>query len=575
MTTPAPGIRLARNVDELCADHLTSGLHLHVASTMSRPNALVLAVARSFARRGTFEVSVNAMHASMHALVMAGVISRAVTCFAGDTVPSARPNPLYARLPEGVPFPVEEWSLLSLLQRLVAGATQTPGAVTGSLVGSSLPTGRAAPLPVVSTDTSGARPAVLVPPLTPDVTLLHAHYADQLGNLYLSGPAGEGWWGALAARQGVLATVEAVCDQAPPGAVTVVPAERVLGVAVCPFGAHPQGLSPMPGTDVVGYLDDYAFLTDLAAACVHPATCREWFRQWVSGSGGHDGYLDRLGPTRLAALTVDVPAATLASPPAAVRARGPTKVASGAASDREWHVVMAARAIARAVESRGYRTVLAGLGVSHLACWLAAHQLETSGVHVDLVNELGMIDFTPEPGDTFLFSQRHVARARLLAGTLDVLGGLVAGDRGRTLGVLSAAQIDVLGNVNTSRTSSGAFLVGSGGANDVASHVDTMIVAPASPARYVPAVDFITSPGRTVRWVVADFGEFERDGGTEPFTLTTWFPAPRVAGLAPVDAVAQLTAWGSGVARRLRHEPPLTTPELALLRSIDPEGVYR
>ena len=210
--------------DELCRRHLTPGMRVHIASTMSRPNALALSVARVFGGVGTFEISVNALHAGVHALTMAKVVERAVIAFAGDTVPTSRPNRLYARLTSGDPFPVEEWSLLSLLQRLMAGATGAPAALCTSLVSSSLPQGHP-PLETVPNQTEagqGEAQAVLVPALCPDVTLLHAQCADRRGNLYLSGPVGEGWWGAMAARRGVLATVEQVCDGPRLGCYTAV-----------------------------------------------------------------------------------------------------------------------------------------------------------------------------------------------------------------------------------------------------------------------------------------------------------------------------------------------------------------
>ncbi|UGY94138.1 CoA-transferase [Streptomyces gobiensis] len=567
--------RFLSDPDELCRRHLTPGMRVHIASTMSRPGALTLALARVFGGVGRFEISVNALHAGVHALTMAGVIERAVIAFAGDTVPTSRPNRLYAGLPAGDPFPVEEWSLLSLLQRLMAGATGAPAALSTSLIGSSLPQGHP-PLETVPSGGAesgageagageGTLPAAVLPALRPDVTLLHAHCADRRGNLYLAGPVGEGWWGAMAARRGVLATVERVCDGPPAGAVCSIPAERVLAVAPCPFGAHPQGLTPMPSAGVAGYLDDYAFLADLADACARQEDTERWFQRWVTGTGGHTGYLAQLGEARLAGLTAELrcpQGVAVTAPPAPP-------------SEREHHIVMAARTIARTVVQQGYGSVLAGIGISHLASWLAARTLHGDGVELQVVNELGMVDFTPEAGDSFLFSQRHVLRCREHAGTWEVLGGLVAGGGGRTLGVLSAAQIDQQGRINTSRTARGGFLVGSGGANDVASHLDTVVVAPASPRRYPEAVGFITSPGHHVSRVVAEFGSFERTGGTGPFTLTTWSPysVPEAAG--PAETVRDRTAWKADIADPLLREPPPTDEELAALRSIDPEGIYR
>lgn len=577
--TASTGPEILADPDELCRRHLTPGMRVHIASTMSRPNALVLALARVFGGVGRFGISVNALHAGVHALTMADVVERAVIGFAGDTVPTSRPNRLYARLPEDDPFPVEEWSLLSLLQRLMAGATGAPAAVSTSLRGSDLPQGHP-PLTTVpyGTGKDGEPAAVLVPALRPDVTLLHAQCADDHGNLYLSGPVGEGWWGALAASHGVLATVETMCAEPPADAVCQIPAERVLALAVCPYGAHPQGLSPMRGAAVAGYLDDYPFLADLADACAEPERTDAWFRRWVTGTGGHDGYLARLGEPRLAQLALGHRSFESAGGPRPVEGARRTRTAepAGPPSDREHHLVLAARTIARTIRAQGYRTVLAGIGAAHLASWLAARMLRDEGIEPQVVNELGMVDFAPRGGDSFLFSQRHVLDCRQYAGTWEVLGGLVAGGGARTLGVLSAAQVDRQGRINTSRTVGGGFLVGSGGANDVASHVETIVVAPASPLRYPEEVGFVTSPGHHVSRVVAEFGSFEREKGTEPFTLTTWAPPPTLGRAAsPAGTVLARTGWQAKIADPLLREEPPTDQELAMLRSIDPEGIYR
>lgn len=547
------GNKFVADVDELSRRHLRPTMHIHVASTMSRPNALVYAVARNFEGKGRFTVSANAFHSGMHSLVMAGVVERAITCFGGDTVPVSRPNRLYRDTIQGHPFAVEEWSLLSFLQRLVAGATNAPYAVTTSLVGSDL----APPGPE-----GGGH--LLVPALRPEVTLVHAHCADMQGNLYFSGPLGEATWGAMAARKGVIATVEKMCATAPAQVSCSIPADRVLDIAVCPLGAHPQGMSPWPEVGFEGYVDDYAFLENLALACRNQQTAQAWFGQWVRDVGGQHGYVEKLGATRSAELMNELRETSSEM----IKETAPT---GALPSERERHIVLAARRIVREVRDGGYRTILAGIGVSHVASWLAARLLETEDIAVEVVNELGMIGFAPHPGDTFLFSQQHVARCRTTAGTLEVLGQLAAGGARHTLGVLSAAQVDQYGRINTSRTPSGGFLVGSGGANDIASHVNTVVVAATARHRYVPSVDFVTSPGKYVRCVVAEFGSFER-GDDETLRLDSW-----LSDVSATDAetcIRERTGWKPHIAEHVAVETAPSEQELAVLRTIDVNGIY-
>lgn len=547
--------RFHEDLDQMCASLLRDGMRLHVASTMSRPNAMLLAVARTAAGRARFTVSSNAFHAHMHALVMADVVSDADTCFAGDTYPSPRPNPLYTRLSEGDPFPVREWSLLSFLQRLVAGANRLPHALTSSLVGSDLAHGLGDALTPLPTPGSGG--TALVPALRPDITLVHAPCADRKGNLYFNGPLGEGVWGAMAADLGVVATVERVVEE-PPTAAASIPSDRVLAIHVCPQGAHPQGLPSLPEAGVQGYPDDYRHLADLAEACADESSRKEWARRWIEDPSAHEKhralFAEECAPASGAGTAQPAPAA-----------------ADEPVSGRETHLVLAARAIAARVRERGVHSLLAGIGMAHVATWLAALLLADEHP-VQVHTELGMIDMAPGSGDAFLFSQSNVERCRAFGGTLDVLGTI--GTREHALAVLSAAEVDRRGNVNSSRTADGSFLVGSGGANDFSSRMETVIVAPASPRRYVDSARFITSPGHNVRTVVSQFGTLTRTGGRDDFSLSTWLPPADEPGADPVTTLRARTHWPV-LDGDVTREPPVSQREIQLLRTLDSEGTYR
>jgi glutaconate CoA-transferase subunit B len=68
-------------------------------------------------------------------------------------------------------------------------------------------------------------------------------------------------------------------------------------------------------------------------------------------------------------------------------------------------------------------------------------------------------------------------------------------------GVLGAAQIDLFGNINSTMLGDDwrhprKRFPGAGGANEVASYCwRTIVVMMHEPRRFVPRVDFITSPG--------------------------------------------------------------------------------
>lgn len=585
-TGPRPGPYLATGPDDLIRRFVREGDHVHAAATMSRPNALLNAVCRAFAGSGSMTVSTTAVHSSAHALALSGAVRKVITGFVGDTYPSPRPNRLYRELAEGRPFEVEMWSLLSYTQRLMAGALGQPFATTGSMLAETdLRHGKEGKLHLVPHPEDPERTVTLLSPLRPRFTLFHGVAADRRGNVVACPPLGEGAWAAYAATEGVLASVEAIVDDEVIAAMpdrVVIPAARVLGLCEAPLGAHPQSLRTGGLAGVDGYLDDYDFLTDIVAACKDPETAAAWYEEWVGGMGSHADYLERLGGTRRAALVFPAPPGV---PVAVEKDRSPAD-GSAAPTEQEQLIVLGARAIVDLVRERGYDTLLAGIGTSHMSAWLAARLLGRDGVQVQVAAELGLQSMDPEPGDVFLFSQRHAERSRMLAGVAETLGGAVAANP-RCLGVLSAAEIDPHANINTTLLPDGRWITGSGGANDIASSVDCVVIAVASARRYVPRLTHLTSPGLRVRDVVSQFGRFTRAGAGAAFELASWLPPVPGRGRTEKDlpdgpeaAVRDLTGWefpeaSTGVSGFLTDEKAVTTEELVLLRTMDPEGFYR
>ncbi|MEV7046759.1 CoA-transferase [Streptomyces anulatus] len=580
------GPYLATGPDDLIRRFVREGDHVHAAATMSRPNALLNAVCRAFAGSGSMTVSTTAVHSSAHALALSGAVRKVITGFVGDTYPSPRPNRLYRELAEGRPFEVEMWSLLSYTQRLMAGALGQPFATTGSMLAETdLRHGKEGKLHLVPHPENPERTVTLLSPLRPRFTLFHGVAADRRGNVVACPPLGEGAWAAYAATEGVLASVEAIVDDEVIAAMpdrVVIPAARVLGLCEAPLGAHPQSLRTGGLAGVDGYLDDYDFLTDIVASCKDPESAAAWYEKWVGGVGSHADYLERLGGTRRAALVFPAPPGV---PVAVEKDRSPAD-GSAAPTEQEQLIVLGARAIVDLVRERGYDTLLAGIGTSHMSAWLAARLLGRDGVQVQVAAELGLQSMDPEPGDVFLFSQRHAERSQMLAGVAETLGGAVAANP-RCLGVLSAAEIDPDANINTTLLPDGRWITGSGGANDIASSVDCVVIAVASARRYVPRLTHLTSPGLRVRDVVSQFGRFTRAGAGAAFELASWLPPVPGRGRTEKDlpdgpeaAVRDLTGWqfpeaSSGVSGFLTDEKAVTTEELVLLRTMDPEGFYR
>ncbi|MFE0029110.1 CoA-transferase [[Kitasatospora] papulosa] len=549
------GPALHDDPDDMLRAWVEPGAHLHAASTMARPNALLCALARTREGRRDVTVSVAAVHSSAHALALSAAVRHVITGFLGDVYPMPRHNPLYARVAEGHPFTAEIWPLWTLVQRLAAAGAGAPAAVTRSLLTSDLRHALTADLRTVTTFEGGA--AHLVRPLAPDLTLMHAVLADRRGNLVLGSPSGEGAWAAYAARHGVLASTERVVERLPDGCsgLLVVPGHLVRALCPAPRGAHPQALATPPATGVAGYADDYAFLEDVNAHCRRGAGA-EWFDQWVRSPRGHADYLRRLDSRpRLAAR----PSSTAPSTPSA----------------RERLVILGARAVRDHVLADGYRTVLAGIGHSHLAAWLARDLLARRGVDIRVCAELGFCDMRPADGQVHLFAPAHVPGASHRVGLPEVLGGIVTAGGEQCLGVLSTAQIDRSGTLNTCLLPDGRWLTGPGGACDIAAAADCVVLAQAEPRRYVASVWHCTSPGDRVRTCVSHYGRFERASSGEPLALATWLPPQDAPGQDPAGMVDRTTQGWSAGDRPPVLEPAVTARELDALRALDPDGVYR
>jgi len=276
-------------------------MHLHFASTPARSNAAVREVARAFrGARPRFTLSTTGFHSTAHLLGLLRLGQRYVACFFGDNYPAPRPNRLYADL-EDEGAALEHWSLWTYVSALRAGALGHGWAVTTSLAGTSLGdglarAGRFAEVPDPAAPVE--RRLGLVAAMRPDVTFLHAAAADAEGNVLLSPPYAEGVWGALAARRGVVATVEGAPGTAAAdtvrGAVHV-PAHRVLAICVEPFGAHPSYVQGAYDRDNQFYLAWDAITKDEDAL-------QAWLREWVYELDGRAAYREKLGEDRVASL---------------------------------------------------------------------------------------------------------------------------------------------------------------------------------------------------------------------------------------------------------------------------------
>ncbi len=247
------------------------------------------------------------------------------------------------------------------------------------------------------------------------------------------------------------------------------------------------------------------------------------------------------------------------------------------ATPSELLAVMASR------ELRDDTTVFAGVGVPLLAAALAQQR---QAPRLTMVIEGGIIGPRIRPGRLPISTNemRAAHRAQMLPGITDTF--LFAQRGFLDYGFMGGAQIDQYGNVNTSVLGGDYWkpkvrLPGTGGANDIASLCKEVIIVTAHEARrFVPKVDFVTSPA----W--RDGGDSRRRSGLLFGGVSRVVTTLGIFGFEPESRRMRLEALHPGVTRaevqahtgfplldapHVTATAPPTPDELDMLRALDPE----
>lgn len=230
-------------------------------------------------------------------MAAAGCVSRLVCSWLGN--PGVGSLHAIRRLIEaGGTLEVEEYSHFGMVGRYVAGASRLPFFPLRSYSHSDLP---------------GANPRIVemgspyddttihaVPPLNPDVAIIHVQRATAEGDAQVWGLLGCQREEAFAASRVIVTCEELVAEdviRADPNR-TLLPGLAVDAVAVVPRGCHPSYAQ--------GFYDrDNRFYLEWDEISRDPTRLAEWLDEWVIGTGGHDGYVQLVGERRWEELTPD------------------------------------------------------------------------------------------------------------------------------------------------------------------------------------------------------------------------------------------------------------------------------
>jgi len=200
-----------------------------------------------------------------------------------------------AAVGDGTPLEVEEYSHFGMVARYTAGAANLPFMPIRSYFETDLPV--ANPLIREIRSPYSDETVYAVPPLNPDVTVIHAQRADSAGNTQIWGLLGCQKEAAFAAER-VIVVVEELVDEAVIRADpnrTAIPGMIVDAVVVEPWGAHPSYVQGVYDRDNRFYLDWDPISRDEDAL-------QAWLGEWVYELDGRAAYVDKLGAERLETL---------------------------------------------------------------------------------------------------------------------------------------------------------------------------------------------------------------------------------------------------------------------------------
>lgn len=190
---------------------------------------------------------------------------------------------------KGIPGPleIEEYSHFGMVGRYMAGAARLPFFPLRSYLGADQP--MVNPRIQFVESPYGEGQIAVVPPLNPDVAIIHAQRADPQGNTQIWGLLGVQRETAFAAKH-VITIVEEIVDEdtirSDPNR-TVIPAFLVDAVVHQPFGAHPSYAQ--------GYYDrDNQFYLEWDQISRDEAATRAWLEEWVWGVDDRAGYQAKL-----------------------------------------------------------------------------------------------------------------------------------------------------------------------------------------------------------------------------------------------------------------------------------------
>jgi glutaconate CoA-transferase subunit A len=250
---------------------------------------------RQIVRRGVRNLTVVASGFALDMLIAAGCVRKTVSYYAGGG-PGIPVLPSFRRAAERGEIEVWECEEGILCAGLQAAAQMLPFMPWRGGVGTSLP--EVNPDLKLFRDPIRGEELIAVPPIKPDLTLLHAAAADAYGNVrHLGGPGWLDLFQYRAADRTIVQVEQVISNEeirADPWATTIAAADAIVRT---PFGAHPfysRGFYITDGPHLHGYLQAAE-----KAARGDRAALEEYLDRHCRRPEGLADYLETIGMKRL------------------------------------------------------------------------------------------------------------------------------------------------------------------------------------------------------------------------------------------------------------------------------------
>ncbi len=543
--------------------YVQPGMILHLSGGIGGPSAAICEVIRQFwGKKPGFTLIQSTLAGHSIHLIYGNLVSKLIfSACPPDVTGSMQPSRILQKAIEENHMEIENWSLCSLQQRLMAGAMGLPFMPTRSISHSTMALENVHAFQEIEDPFKSGERIGLVKALTPDLSIVHGCMADVNGNTILAAPVGDDLWGPLSSRNGVLVTVEKIVETEvirEYSGLVKIPSFKVKAVSEAPFGVHPFSLFISGISMVESYGQDQDFLMDLHQAYRNDRL-DDWLKEWVMECPTHNDYIKKMGDQRISKL----------------KERGLSSFREGPPSDRlsprgimdgiSMMAIVLAREVIKSVHTARHKTLLIGGGSRTLGGWMAYHWLRNEGVEVELIIGNGQIGCVPKRAEGIMANIELMRTATMLTDVITTHGVFVGGGHNECLAVLGAGQIDPYGNINSTRGREDRFLVGSGGGNDAVNAREVIVVIEQSRDRFVENLPYITSPGHHVRTVISTMGIFRKTDPKGRLILTSCFPHPEFPTLEErIRHLQDHCGWPLQIAEPVEEITPPNEEELRL-----------